>query len=110
MSNTKNDFVKKLKATEAYLKAITGFDQLEQMSAEDLIPFLAQNLCGVNGGLTLDIDEASEVVGFNRDHHVIRTGEDTWSVLALIEFDDSEEAFAEIIERGGYRLMEPMLH
>jgi len=83
---------------------------LEEMSAEDLIPFLAQNLCGVNGGLTLDIEEAAEVVGFSRDHHVIRTGEDTWSVLALIEFDDSEEAFAEIIAKGGYSIMEPMLH
>jgi len=109
MANSKNDVVKHLQATEAYLKAITGFDQLKDMSAEDLIPFLAENLHGLNGGLTLDIEEAAEIVKFDKNKHVIRTGEDTWSVMVLIEFDDSEEAFKKIIEQNGYTVMGPMV-
>ena len=92
MTNNENDYLKHLETTRAYLQALAGYDDLEYMSAEDMIEVMAKHLHGLNGGSTLSIDDAAEIVGFNPDAHVVRTGKDTWQVMVMIEFDDSEEA------------------
>lgn len=108
MPNTMNDYEKHLETTRRYLQQLAGHTSLEDLSAEELIPMLAQHMHGLNGGPTLSMDDAAEVVGFDPSTHVLRTGEDTWQVLVMIEFDDSEEAMLKSIEDAGYEMLGPV--
>jgi len=108
MTNTKNDYSKHLESTRAYLKALAGYDDLEDMTAEEMVEVMAKHLHGLNGGSTLSIDDAAEIVGFNPDAHVVRTGKDTWQVMVMIEFDDSEEALLGHIEDAGFTRLGPV--
>ena len=101
MPNTMNDYEKHLETTRRYLQQLAGHTSLEDVSAEELIPLLAGHMHGLNGGTTLSMDDAAEIVGFDPSRHALRTGEDTWQVLVMIEFDDSEEAMLRQIDENG---------
>ena len=101
MTNTVNDYEKHLETTRRYPQQLVGHTSLEDVSAEEMIPLLAKKMHGLNGGTTLSMDDAAEIVGFDPSKHVLRTSEDTWQVLVMIEFDDSEEAMLRQVEENG---------
>ena len=110
MVNTMNDQSKHLEVLADYFQALVGERHLDDVSALELIQILSKQVHGLNGGCTLSIDDAAEVVGFNPEAHVVRTGEDTWSVMVMIEFDDSEEAMLKSIEDAGWKIVDETVH
>jgi len=110
MVNTMNDQSKHIEVLAEYFQALVGDRHLDDVSALELVDILSKQVHGLNGGSTLSIGAASEVVGFDPETHVVRTGEDTWGVMVMVEFDDSEEAMRKYIEDDGWEIQLDTVH
>tara|TARA_B100000212_G_scaffold230475_1_gene175159 strand:+ start:682 stop:960 length:279 start_codon:yes stop_codon:yes gene_type:complete len=85
MTNTNNDYNKHIEAFENHLEALWG-ERWEELTAKEVCKLLAQQTLGLNGGTTLNMEEAAGNVGFTSDNVVPIEKDRTFQVLTLIEF------------------------